>query len=152
MNRVLFHEWGFRGDVEHYNDPRNSLIDQVLARRKGIPISLSIVYLLVADRLDLNLEPVGLPGHFLVACYSEGAHFFIDPFDQGLFRTREEVHALLRSNQIVPQPADLARTPIREVLCRSCRNLVNHYGEAGDPVRARLFASFIEEFDAAYAR
>jgi len=152
LNRVLFHEWGFRGDVEQFNDPRNSLLDQVLARRKGIPISLSIVYLLVADRLDLDLGPVGLPGHFLVACHSEGAPFFIDPFDQGLFRTREEVHALLRSNQIVPQAGDLARTPVREVLCRSCRNLANHYGEAGDAVRARLFASFIEEFDAAYAR
>jgi len=152
LNRVLFHEWGFRGDQEHYNDPRNSLLDQVLSRRKGIPISLSIVYLLVAERLDLDLQPVALPGHFLVACFAEGAPFFIDPFDQGLFRSREEVLALLRSNQIEPQAGDLARTPVREVLCRSCRNLVKHYGEAGDTVRARLFASFIEEFDAAYAR
>jgi len=152
VNRVLFHEWGFRGDVEHYSDPRNSLLDQVLIRRKGIPISLCILYLLVAERLDLDLGPVGLPAHFLVGCHSEGAPFFIDPFDQGLFRSREEVHALLRSNQIAPQAGDLARTPVREVLCRTCRNLVNHYGEAGDLVRSRLFASFIEEFDAAYAR
>ena len=152
VNRVLFHEWGFRGDSEHYSDPRNSLLDQVLIRRKGIPISLCILYLLVADRLDLDLGPVGLPAHFLVGCHAEGTPFFIDPFDQGLFRSREEVHALLRSNQIAPQAGDLARTPVREVLCRTCRNLVNHYGEAGDHVRSRLFAIFIEEFDAAYAR
>jgi regulator of sirC expression with transglutaminase-like and TPR domain len=152
VNRVLFHEWGFRGDRDHYNDPRNSLLDLVLTRRKGIPISLSIVYLLVAERLDLDLQPVALPGHFLVACFSEGAPFFIDPFDQGLFRSRDEVMALLRSNQIEPQAGDLARTPVREVLCRCCRNLVKQYGEAGDVARARLFASFIEEFDAAYAR
>ncbi|MEO5958370.1 MAG: transglutaminase-like domain-containing protein [Opitutaceae bacterium] len=53
LNRVLFHEWGFHGNVEHYTDPRNSFIDQVLERRTGIPLSLSIIYLLVAERLGL---------------------------------------------------------------------------------------------------
>src|SRR5581483_4312030 len=71
LNRVLFHEWGFHGNVEHYTDPRNSLIDQVLDRRTGIPPSLSIVYLLVAERLAIDLEPIGLPGHFIVGCFSD---------------------------------------------------------------------------------
>jgi hypothetical protein len=66
VNRVLFHEWGFHGNVEHYTDPRNSFLDQVLERRTGIPLSLSIVYLLVAGRLGIELDPVGLPGHFIV--------------------------------------------------------------------------------------
>lgn len=152
INRVLFHEWGFRGNVDHYTDPRNSLIDQVIFRRKGIPISLSIVYLLVAHRLGLELEPVGLPGHFVVGCYSEGAPFFVDPFEQGLFRNSDEVFTLLRANQVVPQANDLAPTPVREVLCRNCRNLANHWAAAGEPARAQLFASFIEEFETAYAR
>ena len=64
----------------------------------------------------------------------------------------EEVFALLRSNHIAPKPSDLAPTTIREVLCRSCRNLVSHYLAAGDSARAQLFAGFIEEFEAAYAR
>ena len=54
LNRVLFHEGGFHGNVEHYTDPRNSFIDQVLARRTGIPISLSVIYLLVAERVGLS--------------------------------------------------------------------------------------------------
>jgi len=66
LNRVLFHEWGFHGNTEHYTDPRNSFLDQVLERRTGLPISLSVVYLLVAARAGIELEPVGLPGHFLV--------------------------------------------------------------------------------------
>jgi regulator of sirC expression with transglutaminase-like and TPR domain len=152
LNRVMFHEWGFRGNVENYNDPQNSLLDQVLIRRQGIPISLSIVYLLVAGRIGLELEPVGLPGHFVVGSYRERPPFFIDPFEQGIFRTREEIYALLRARQIVPRASDLAPTPVREVLCRSCRNLASHYAAAGDTVRAQLFASFIEEFEAAYAR
>jgi regulator of sirC expression with transglutaminase-like and TPR domain len=152
LNRVLFHEWGFHGNVEHYTDPRNSFLDQVIARRTGIPLSLSIVYLLVAGRLGIELEPVGLPGHFVVGCYTDSRPFFIDPFDRGVFRSGEEIFALLRSNNIVPKSTDLSPTPVREVLCRSCRNLVNHYSTDGDSLRAKLFAGFVEEFEATYAR
>lgn len=152
INRVLFHEWGFHGNVEHYTDPLNSLLDQVLLRRKGIPISLSTIYLLVAERLGLELEPVGLPGHFIVGCFTEAKPFFVDPFDRGIFLDTDEVFALLRANKIVPKSTDLMPTPIREVLCRSCRNLVNHYKAAGDDEHAKLFASFVDEFDSAYEK
>jgi hypothetical protein len=87
----LFHENGFRGNVEHYTDPLNSFLPLVLERHKGIPISLCLVYLLVAQRLGLDLEPVGIPGHFLVGCYHEDAPLFIDPFEQGAFRTTCDV-------------------------------------------------------------
>ena len=152
INRILFHEWGFHGNVDNYTDPLNSLIDQVLLRRKGIPLSLSTVYLLIAGRLGLDLEPVGLPGHFVVGCFSAPKPFFIDPFDRGIFLDTDEVFALLRANKIVPKGSDLSPTPVREVLCRSCRNLVNHYKAAGDLEHARLFSSFVEEFDATYER
>ena len=152
INRVLFHEWGFRGNVEHYIDPLNSLLDHVLARRKGNPLSLSIIYLLVASRLDFDLEPVGVPGHFVVGCYTDPAPFFVDPFDQGFIRDADELLDLLRARRINPTAADLAPVPVREVLSRICRNLVNSYTAANDPEKARLFAGFIEEFDAAYAR
>jgi regulator of sirC expression with transglutaminase-like and TPR domain len=150
MNRVLFHEWGFHGNVEHYTDPLNSFLDQVLIRRTGIPLSLSIVYLLVAQRLGLALEPVGLPGHFIVGCFEDSPPFFVDPFDKGVFLDPDEIFTLLRANQITPKDTDLAPTPVREVLCRSCRNLANHYTSAGDPERARLFASFVEEFETTF--
>jgi regulator of sirC expression with transglutaminase-like and TPR domain len=152
LNRVLFHEWGFHGNIEHYTDPRNSFLDQVLTRRTGIPISLSIVYLLVAERIGLELEPVGLPGHFIVGCFGDETPFFIDPFDRGVFRDADEIFELLRANNITPKPTDLTPTPIREVLCRSCRNLVNHYTAAGEPDRAKLFAHFVEEFEATYEK
>jgi regulator of sirC expression with transglutaminase-like and TPR domain len=152
MNRVLFHEWGFRGNVEQYTDPMNSFIDKVLTRRKGIPISLSVLYLLVGERLGMPLEPVGLPGHFVVGCYADETPFFIDPFDQGLFRDAEEVFALLRSNHIAPKPSDLAPTTVREVLCRSCRNLANHYSAASDLARAQIFSEFADEFEATRER
>lgn len=152
INRVLFHEWGFHGNVENYTDPRNSFLDQVLERRTGIPLSLSIVYLLVAERLQVELEPVGLPGHFIIGCFADDLPFFIDAFDRGVFRDADEIFELLRSNNITPKATDLAPTPVREVLCRNCRNLVNHYTAAGEPERARLFSRFVEEFEATYVK
>ena len=152
LNRVLFHEWGFHGNVENYTDPRNSFLDQVLARRTGLPLSLSVVYLLVAGRVGLELEPVGLPGHFIVGCYLDERPFYIDAFDRGVFRDADEIFTMLRANNLVPKNSDLAPTPVREVLCRSCRNLVSHCTAAGEPERAKLFASFVEEFEASYER
>lgn len=148
INRVLFHENGLAGDMEHYTDPKNSFIDQVLERKRGIPISLSTIYLLIAERLNLPLEPVGLPGHFVVGCYSEERPFFVDPFYQGSFRSTDEVFQMLRQNNVIPRSSDLAPASVREVLVRSCRNLVNHYSAAGDSLKSRLFASFLEEFEA----
>lgn len=150
INRVLFHEWGFRGNAENYTDPKNSLIDQVISRRKGLPISLSILYLLIADRLDLDLEPVGLPGHFIVGCYLEEVPFFIDPFDRGIFRDPDETFDLLRIQHIEPALHHLAPTPVREVLSRCCLNLVNHYRD--DAKSAQMFAGFVEEFAATYEK
>lgn len=150
LNRVLFHETGLAGDVDSYTDPRNSFIDQVLERRRGIPLSLSILYLLVAERAGLLLEPVGLPGHFLVGSYHEERPFFIDPFYQGAFRSADEVFQILRQNNVIPRASDLAPTTVREVLVRCCRNLINHYGAAGDAARSKLFASFAEEFEAVH--
>ncbi len=150
INRVLFHEWGFRGNQENYTDPLNSLIDRVVERRKGIPLSLSLLYLFIAERVGLELEPVGIPGHFLIGSFTDDAVFFVDPFDRGVFRDPAEVFELLQANHLDPQPADLAPTPVREVLCRCCRNLTNHYHAAGDAVCARLFASFVEEFESAF--
>jgi len=152
INRVLFHDFGFRGNHENYIDPLNSFLDQVLSRKKGIPITLSIVYLLVAQRLGLTLEPVGLPGHFVIGCFIAETPFFIDAFEQGAFRSAADLFHLLRSNHIEPKVTDIAPTPVREVLCRCCRNLVHHYHTAGDDDHAKLFASFVEEFESTYER
>lgn len=152
LNRVLFHEAGFHGNTERYEDPLNSFLPSVLERRTGLPISLSIVYLLVAQRIGLELEPVALPGHFLVGCFTEGAPFFVDAFERGAFRTSGELTLFLRMRGFDPVPSDLAPTPVREVLARCCRNLVAHYTSRGDVHRARMFESFVGEFESAYER
>jgi len=78
----LFTDLGFHGNTEHYQDPDNSYLDQVLERRVGIPIALSVVTMEVGRRLGVALDGVGMPGHFLVRHRADPATF-LDPFDHG---------------------------------------------------------------------
>lgn len=152
LNRVLFHEWGFRGNSEDFDDPHNSFLSFVLRRRKGIPITLSILYLLVARRCGLELEPIGMPGRFLVGCFLEKEPFFIDPYERGGFRSGEELMEILQTRENEAGLGALDPVPIGEVLCRSCRNLVRQYSLRNQPARAKMFAGFVREFEETHRR
>jgi regulator of sirC expression with transglutaminase-like and TPR domain len=90
LNRFLFRSKGFRGNTEDYYDPRNSYLNEVLERRLGIPITLSLVFMEVGKRLGLRLEGVGMPGHFIVKCLHNGWEVFVDPFNQGEILLEDE--------------------------------------------------------------
>ncbi|MBI4671391.1 MAG: transglutaminase family protein [Chloroflexi bacterium] len=83
LNAYLFRELKFYGDRENYYDPRNSYLNDVLMRRKGLPITLSVVVLALAQRLCLPLVGVGLPGHFCVKWQDAGCEIVFDPFHGG---------------------------------------------------------------------
>ena len=91
LNRYLFDEQGFAGNVSDYYDPRNSMLHRVLERRLGIPITLSVVYMEVGRRAGLRVEGVGLPGHFVVRAYgsddAEGT--LVDPFNRKVTNLEE---------------------------------------------------------------
>src|SRR5688500_8964931 len=72
LSRYLFHELGFRGNTQNYYDPRNSYFNQVLDRRTGLPITLSLVAMSVGSRAGLEVHGVGLPGHFIVKAVAQG--------------------------------------------------------------------------------
>lgn len=152
INRVLFHELGFRGNIDDYSDPENSFLNRVLSRRKGLPISLSILYILVAGRCGVHLDPVGVPGHFVIGCFSESKAFFVDAFDRGRFLTTEDLLEYLSGQVIEPDVSCLIPTNTREVLCRSCRNLTQHFDRANNLPLSRLFSSFVDEFDVSYEK
>ncbi len=152
LNRVLFHEFGFRGNVEDFEDPLNSFMAPLLRRRKGLPISLSILYLLVAERAGMRLDPVALPGHFLVGCFQQDEPFFVDAFDRGRMLTLEELHEELHGQSLQVNPNWFNPTPVGEVLCRVCRNLQRHFTHRNHPRMARTFAQFIQEFEDTYRR
>jgi regulator of sirC expression with transglutaminase-like and TPR domain len=152
INRVIFHEFGFHGDLESYKSPESSLIGQVLETRKGIPLSLGIIYILVAMRCGVDLRPIGVPGRFMVGCYSEEKPFFIDVFEGGKFLSVADVLIFLETNRITYDEGSLAPIPVGEVISRACRNLQNQFLVSGEQERASLFATFIEAFEDAYKR
>ena len=83
LNRYLFQEEGFHGNIAEYYDPRNSFLNDVIDRRIGIPITLSTVYMEVARRAGVQVEGVGLPGHFIVRVVLGGHGLLVDPFHGG---------------------------------------------------------------------
>jgi len=152
INRVLFHEYGFRLNKENLNDPQNCFLGQVLDLRKGNPITLSILYILTAQRCGLQLEPVVLPRNFLAGCFQENEVFYIDASERGAFRSPEEAREKFCVGKTVAGDNFLAPTPVGEVLCRCCQFLEREYKLQNNQVRARMFAGFVQEFEAIYRR
>ncbi|HEY9763123.1 MAG TPA: SirB1 family protein [Trichocoleus sp.] len=96
LNQYLFAEQGFAGNTENYYDPRNSFFNDVVDRRRGIPLTLSLVYLEVARRIDFPMAGVGLPGHFLIRPVLEEMAIFVDPFHSGEIMFEEDCRDRLR--------------------------------------------------------
>src|SRR5207247_8146622 len=95
LNVYLFDEQGFRGNQEQYYDTRNSFLNDVLERKTGIPITLSVVYIELARQVGLPIVGVGMPGHFLVRYSAQPTVFWIDPFHHGQILTQEDCQQLL---------------------------------------------------------
>jgi regulator of sirC expression with transglutaminase-like and TPR domain len=137
LNHYLFSELGFRGNIDDYYDPRNSYLHEVMRRRTGIPITLSIVYLEVGRRLGLPLEGVSFPGHFLVKLAVRGGELVLDPFSGGEPQSasglRRRLAQVLPSRLIEDTDLDVyleAASP-REIVARLLRNLKSIHCRAG---------------------
>jgi regulator of sirC expression with transglutaminase-like and TPR domain len=152
INRVLFHEAGFRGDRDDYENPLNSCLEAVFQRKKGLPITLSVMYILIGQRLGLELEPIGLPGHFMVGCFHGSKPFYVDPFEGGRIRELSDVRELLEAQHISPELHHVVPVPVGEVICRACRNLVAHFDNRNQPRWANRFRVFVREFERTYRR
>ncbi|HEV2492240.1 MAG TPA: transglutaminase-like domain-containing protein [Terriglobia bacterium] len=147
LNAYLFEKENFAGNEEEYDDPRNSFLNDVLDRKKGIPITLSLVYTEVARRHSLPVVGVGFPGHFLVKYMATprggpssqagalpeeilGGEILVDPYHRGAILTREDCVALLKSHfgqEAQLEPQFLAPSAPKEILARMLNNLKGSY-------------------------
>jgi len=147
LNRVLFHEYGFRGSGKNFENPENSFLHRVLDRRQGLPITLSVLYLLIARRIGLELDPIGLPGRFMVGCFAEERPFYIDAWSGGKILELEQMENFLEHSSIEDSGSALLPVTVAETLCRGCRNLVYHFQLSKNPEKSSLFDEFVKEFE-----
>ncbi len=135
VSHVLYEVEGFHGDQENYYDPRNSYLNEVLARRTGIPISLGILYLSVGARAGLRLFGVNTPGHFVLGCRAGGETLFVDPFSGGEVLDRgacqRRIEQVLGESDVV-RDEDLRPAPPRDIAARVLRNLKASFALSND--------------------
>ncbi len=144
LARHLFQRQGFAGNQQAYHDPRNSFLNQVLDRRLGIPITLSLLYIEVARRLGIDAEGVGLPGHFVVRVAAvgeagEAEMLYLDPFHGGAQLSEDDCRARVRAiseGKLPFDPAYLLPVGARYILLRMLNNLKNAYASQRDQARA----------------
>ena len=143
LNRYFFHELGFSGNVNDYYDPRNSYLPDVLKTRRGIPITLALLYTEIATQVGLSASGVAFPGHFLVKLRLPRGELVLDPFS-GQSLSRDELDERLvpyrRQRGLVgefeaPLGLFLQSAPARDVIARLLRNLKEIHRSAADGVR-----------------
>jgi regulator of sirC expression with transglutaminase-like and TPR domain len=146
FNHIFFNVHGYKGNKRNYHAPQNSYINEVVESRKGNPLSLSILYQVLAQELEMPMRGVNLPNHFVLAYMDEsgagsgadGANvlFYVNPFSQGDILGRNEIDEFLRKLKIPPQPSFYSPCSNVEVIERQLNNLMNSYQKLGDGERA----------------
>ena len=137
ISEYLFDELEFQGNRDNYYDPQNSYLNDVIELRRGIPITLSLVYMEVAKRLNVPVQGIGMPGHFLV-CHRDIPDLFIDPFHRGILLSTDECaerHYQINNSGVAWDPAFLSPTGNLEILARIIRNLKVIYLRRSDYAR-----------------
>ncbi len=137
MNHIFFEVYGFSGNATNYHAPQNSFINVVLETKKGNPLSLSLIYSIVAQQIDIPIYGINLPEHFIVAYMSDATPdadvlFYINPFSKGSVFDKKEIDAFLKQLKI---PAEkIYYEPCSNVLIiqRLIRNLMYSYKKAGN--------------------
>ena len=153
LNEFLFADLGFNGNVADYYDPRNSDLNEVIDRRRGIPITLAVLYMEIGRRIELPLDGVSFPGHFLVRLPMRGGALVLDPFSGGAPQSEDELRARLK--RVIPRDAAggakdatsgvaVADLPLaqflepaskRQIIARLLRNLKGVYRQKDKPER-----------------
>lgn len=143
INHIIFDVHSFGGNTSNYHAPQNSYINNVLESKKGNPLSLSILYTIVAQDLDLPIFGVNLPEHFILAYKDEeytpmesgdeadSILFYINPFSRGTVFGKKEIDAFLKQLKLTPDLAYYLPCSNADMIARMVRNLINSYDRLG---------------------
>ena len=143
LHAEMFDVDGYRGDATDYYQPRNAYLNEVVDRKVGLPILLSIVFLDVATRLGLNAAGVGLPGHYVVKVQFEMNELYVDPFHGGATLTMSEIATMISGisgGQVRLTSEHLRAWTPHQTLVRVLANLQNMWGRMGEARKAQAAA------------
>ncbi|MCU1228543.1 MAG: hypothetical protein JWO97_1427 [Acidobacteria bacterium] len=139
LHAELFDVDGYSGNSDNYYDPRNAYLSDVIDRKIGLPIALSVIFLHVAHAVGLDAYGVGLPGHFIVKVQFELNEVYVDPFHGGTTLTQPEIAQLLSNisnGQLRLAPEHLRAWAPRQTLIRLLANLESMWRGSGDARKA----------------
>jgi regulator of sirC expression with transglutaminase-like and TPR domain len=147
VNEFFLSEMGFAGNSKDYYNPDNSVLHRVLETRRGIPISLGIVYLLVGRRLNLPVYGVGAPAHFLVRFVLEGKEFYVDVFNGGRIMSRKDAEESINNMGFSFESRFLKTSSDLEMLARSCRNMARAFSAIDEQPKANVLMELSIELE-----
>jgi regulator of sirC expression with transglutaminase-like and TPR domain len=151
INNFLFYQQGFKGNTENFYEPENTFFNDVMDRKKGIPISLSILYLLICKRLNLPTYGVNLPAHFIIKYVDERDEFYIDPYNNGIVISKSEAIKFLSRIGLTKEDFDsisfLKIADDKDIIRRSLNNLVNIYTRSGDLQKTEQLKKLMSYFE-----
>ncbi|MBI4389787.1 MAG: hypothetical protein HY580_06360 [Nitrospinae bacterium] len=142
LTGYFFQEKGFSGNEADYFNPENSYFNKVLARKTGIPITLSTLCILAARRLGLPIVGVGMPAHFIAKYESHREEIYFDPFNKGRILTKADCADIVARFGFKFEDRLLDKTPHREILLRMMHNLIMIYNRNNQPERANELTSY----------
>ena len=151
INNFLFYQQGFKGNTENFYEPENTFFNDVMERKKGIPISLSILYLLICKRLKLPTYGVNLPAHFIIKYVDDKDEFYIDPYNNGIVISKSEAVKFLSRIGLTKEDFEsisfLKIADDKDIIKRSLNNLVNIYTRSGDVQKTEQLKKLMSYFE-----
>lgn len=136
LNGVLFSKLRFGANSKNFHSPGNSMINVVLETRKGNPITLCVIYMLVAQKLKLPIHGVNLPNLFILTYKDPNQVFYINAFNKGLIFSRQDIENYIHELHLVPQPSFFEPCDSLEIVRRTLRNLVMSFEKMGEHAKA----------------
>lgn len=136
INSVLFNKLKFGANSKNFHSPGNSMINVVLEMRKGNPITLCVIYLLVAQKLKLPVHGVNLPNLFILTYKDDNNQFYINAFNRGLIFSKKDIENYITELHLVPQSSFFEPCNNLEIVRRALRNLVMSFEKMGEHAKA----------------
>lgn len=143
LTTFMAEDLGFRGNAEEYYDPKNSMLNDVIETRLGIPISLAVLYILIGRRANMQIDGINMPGHF-IARYER---ILFDPFHGGRILSRPDCEAILARQRLKSQSRYFAPASSRLVFMRMLANLLFIFERAGEKRKHDLVMSWLKALD-----